>query len=682
MRIRTKKKKEKKIKRELVAVVSACIFCVVLVLSSASIYFTYSSTQQSLTKSLKETSKLVSDKIAKQIDSYSIIAESAALYQKDNGADKSATEEYLKQMCSQYGLNEIDMVNLSGVSILNGSSYQKDNAYLQSRKGDPFLTDPIIVDNKTAYFEYGRPYEDMVVIVKFPYSVLEKIVSDVKIGSTGSTYILNNKGAKVAHSDFSLVLKQQNNLEDVKTNPQMYGQVAQLEGEMIQGKTGFGFYTWKGDKKFGSYTSIAKTNGWSVNVTALESEFMAGVTTAIISTVALGILALAVAAFIIMKIANRITKPIDLVAGAVEKMSAGDLNVDLEIKRQDEIGKMSEKINEMAKQYRNIISDISRFLKELSNGNLTVQSECEYAGEFRRIRESMEAIAAGLNHTMTEINIAAQQVSSGSEQVSDGAQALSQGATEQASAIEELSATVNEVSSQVKNNAVHSGSASAKVNQVRLEIEQSNEKMQKMIGAMKEINETSGEIGKIIKTIEDIAFQTNILALNAAVEAARAGEAGKGFAVVADEVRNLAGKSAEAAKDTTVLIGSSIRAVEDGSRTADETAQSLMKVVAGANEITDLVARISSDTNGQASSIAQISQGIDQISAVVQTNSATSEESAAASEELSGQSQMLKNLVGEFRLKESEPASVESADKREGNGSAGANPTEKYGMES
>lgn len=673
-----KTNKAKKIKRELIVVVSLCIFCVVLVLSSASIYFTYSSTQQSLTKSLKETSKLVSDKITMQIDAYSIVAQSAALYQKNSNADQSSINNYMKQMCSQYGLTDIDLVGPFGTSLLNGTSYQEDNPFLQSKKGNPFLSDPIIVDSKTVYFEYAYPYYDVTVIIKFPYSVLEKIISDVKIGATGSTYILNSKGAKVAHSDMSLVLKQQNNLADVKKDPQTYGQVAQLETEMINGKTGFGFYTWKGDKKFGSYTAISKTNGWSVNVTALESEFMSGVTTTIFSTIVLGVLALAVASFIILKIANRITQPIAQVAGAVEKMAAGDLNVDLEIKRHDEIGNMSEKINAMVRQFRAIISDISRFLDEVSNGNLTVQSGCEYEGEFRQIRESMDAIDARLNHTMTDISIAAEQVSSGSEQVSNGAQALSQGATEQASAIEELSATINEVSDQVKNNAVHSGNASAKVAQIRLEMEQSNEKMQKMIDAMKEISGTSGEIGKIIKTIEDIAFQTNILALNAAVEAARAGEAGRGFAVVADEVRNLAEKSAEAAKNTTVLIGSSIRAVEGGSRIADETAHSLARVVENANEITDLVVRISNETNEQANSIAQISQGIDQVSAVVQTNSATAEESAAASEELSGQAQMLKNLVGEFRLKEETPDSCETAETSDFTSSETENSAEKY----
>ncbi|MDF2632002.1 MAG: tap 1 [Caproiciproducens sp.] len=644
------KSTKKSIKKELVVFVSTAIFCVILVLSSASIYFTYNSTQQSLSKSLKETSKLVSDKITKQIDSYSLIAESVGLYLKNSNGSQSEMQKYLEQLCSQNNLTEINIINQTNTSILTGKDFQEDNAYNQAKKGSSFLSDPVI-EKDTAYFEYAHPYENTVIIIKIPYSAIGTIITNVKLGNTGSTYILNNKGAKVAHSDFSLVLKQQNNLEDVKTNPQVYAQVAQLETEMTQGKTGFGFYVWKGDKKFGSYAPIAKTNGWSVNVTALESEFMSAVTTAVISTVVLGLLALLISVFITLKIANRITKPIDNVVGAIKRMADGDLSVDLEIKRYDEVGIISEQINVMVRQYRSIISDISKFLNEISQGNLTAQSECEYTGEFQQIRSSMDTIISRLNDTMTQINIASEQVNSGSQQVSNGAQALSQGATEQASSIEELSATITDVSQQVKENAVNSGSASSKVSQVSSGIEQSNGQMQNLIGAMGQISSTSSEIVKIIKTIEDIAFQTNILALNAAVEAARAGAAGKGFAVVADEVRNLASKSAEAAKNTTALIESSISAVEQGTKIADQTAQALMAVVAEANEVTSLVIQISDATNVQADSIAQITQGIDQVSAVVQTNSATAEESAAASEELSGQAEMLKTLVKEFKLK-------------------------------
>lgn len=218
--------------------------------------------------------------------------------------------------------------------------------------------------------------------------------------------------------------------------------------------------------------------------------------------------------------------------------------------------------------------------------------------------------------------------------------------------MEELAATINEISNQVKSNAENAHNVNKLADDVGLKMTESNQQMQTMIEAMKEISSSSSEIGKIIKTIEDIAFQTNILALNAAVEAARAGEAGKGFAVVADEVRNLASKSAEASKNTAVLIESSILAVEKGTKIADETAHTLLESVEGAQKVTRTIDQISKASEEQASSISQITQGIDQISNVVQTNSATAEESAAASEELSGQAQILKGLISQFKLKD------------------------------
>lgn len=252
---------------------------------------------------------------------------------------------------------------------------------------------------------------------------------------------------------------------------------------------------------------------------------------------------------------------------------------------------------------------------------------------------------------MAQIYNASQQVSSGSDQVANGAQALSQGSTEQAASALELSTAIGEIAQQVQSNAQHAKTASGQANNAGTELGLSNQKMQALIAAMDEINNSSKEISKVIKTIEDIAFQTNILALNAAVEAARAGTSGKGFAVVADEVRNLASKSAEAAKGTTALIESSIKSVGNGARLADETAKSLLIVVDEAMQASQSINQISIASEEQALSISHITTGMDQISSVIQTNSATAEQSAAASEELNGQAGMMKQLVNKFKLK-------------------------------
>lgn len=345
--------------------------------------------------------------------------------------------------------------------------------------------------------------------------------------------------------------------------------------------------------------------------------------------------------------------PVAELARAAIQMAAGNLDVEIGYQSKDELGVLSDQFREVGRKLRAIVEDEGQFLAKMAEGDLTVDSVCEeeYIGSFHPVLLSFRAIANRMNEALSQINASSQQVSGSSEQVSTGAQALSHGAIEQASSIEELAATVSDISERIKENAENASNANRKVNSVGDDMNLSNAKMQDMIKAMGDISNSSNEISKIIKTIEDIAFQTNILALNAAVEAARAGSAGKGFAVVADEVRNLASKSAEASKNTAALIENSIRAVRNGTEIASETAKTLLKVVEGAKEVTELMDRITEASQTQSGAIAQITLGIDEISSVIQTNSATAQESAAASEELAGQAQLMRQQVGRFRLK-------------------------------
>ncbi|MEG2875389.1 MAG: methyl-accepting chemotaxis protein [Hydrogenoanaerobacterium sp.] len=368
--------------------------------------------------------------------------------------------------------------------------------------------------------------------------------------------------------------------------------------------------------------------------------------------------ALIIAIIFAIFVSRSISRPVKACADRLVLLSQGDLHSPVPAATStDETGVMLKALDSTTTSISTLISDIGRGLGEMAHGNLDIESNADYKGDFSELKTSILLILSSFNDTLGQINQAADQVSSGSDQVSSGAQALSQGATEQASSVEELAATITEISEQVKNNAENAKNASLKTNEAGSEVANSNQKMQELIVAMGEISTSSQEIGKVIKTIEDIAFQTNILALNAAVEAARAGAAGKGFAVVADEVRNLASKSAEAAKGTTSLIEGSVKAVEKGTHLVDDTAKSLMSVVEGTSGVAVIVDKIAIASGEQANSIAQVTQGVDQISSVVQTNSATAEESAAASEELSGQASMLKNLVSGFKLKKTATAS-------------------------
>lgn len=353
-------------------------------------------------------------------------------------------------------------------------------------------------------------------------------------------------------------------------------------------------------------------------------------------------------------IIRKLRKGLKEVSAAAEQMTAGNFDIAITYNDKDEIGLVGESLTKLAANTNAVIDDISVVLEEVAGGNLTVgvANEAIYVGVFSRIIVSLNGFLSRLNGTLTQIDVASGQVASGSEQVSGGAQALSQGATEQASSIEELSATINLISEMIVSNASDATEANTKTGIAGAELGEANERMSELVGAMKEISDSSEEIHKIIKAIEDIAFQTNILALNAAVEAARAGDAGKGFAVVADEVRNLAGKSAEAANNTTILIENTVNSIEKGNNLVNEVAEKMESVAAAAGAVAELNARIADSSKGAAEAITQVTTGIDQISSVVQNNSATSEQSAAASEELSGQASMLKELVAQFSLRE------------------------------
>ncbi|WP_051280810.1 methyl-accepting chemotaxis protein [Anaerovorax odorimutans] len=471
---------------------------------------------------------------------------------------------------------------------------------------------------------------------------LSNIMKGYELGDTGFFVFLSKGGSVIYDDDNANIMK---NVSEIDLSQE----VLDLYNNKTEGYTEYQ----RGDEDVYGYYSLIGDTGWSVLSSMPKAEYYEAYNGVTKLAVTLFIIILIILSVIIFFISKGIVKPLKRLSKVANQIADGDLEVSIEHKSKDETSQVAaamERTIVRLKEYVKYINEITSVLDEMASGNFIFDLKYDYLGDFAKIKSALLNIQKTFTETLKNITISADQVASGSDQVASGAQALSQGAMEQASSIEELSATINEISQHIKHNAENADNASQISMESSKEVELGSNQMKDMIIAMEEISNASKEIGKIIKTIDDIAFQTNILALNAAVEAARAGEAGKGFAVVADEVRNLAGKSAEAAKNTTVLIETAITAVENGTQIVDKTAQSLDKIVSGAEKTTELIGEISQASNDQATSMTQVTLGVDQISSVVQTNSATAEESAAASEELSGQAQMLKQLVSQFKL--------------------------------
>ncbi|MBQ9989641.1 MAG: methyl-accepting chemotaxis protein [Lachnospiraceae bacterium] len=372
---------------------------------------------------------------------------------------------------------------------------------------------------------------------------------------------------------------------------------------------------------------------------------------ALIAIIVLIIVAVIAARRIGNNIVNSIVGPLKEVEEASKELARGNLHVNVTYEGKDEIGTMATNLESAIVTLRSYVDDISAHMEQFCQGDFRVKPQSEWLGDFKTILKSFKDFEKNMADTVNGIKAASDQVDSGADQVSQSANELAQGASDQASITEELIATVETISQQISDNAKNAKDISKDVENAGIAIDNSNVKMQEMVDSMNEIDQTSRQISKIIDTINSIASQTNLLALNASIEAARAGEAGRGFAVVADQVSVLAAQSAEAAKESNVLIESSVEAVAKGMVIAKDTAQQLENVADSARNVTAEVSRVADALAAQTEAFEQINSGVEHINDVVQTNSATSEECAAASEEMSSQASMLAELVAQFKVK-------------------------------
>ena len=473
---------------------------------------------------------------------------------------------------------------------------------------------------------------------------ISQIVSQVQIEDTGGIFLVDTRtDTIIGHKDPNITGKTLGELTEG-----LYGYVSQ---RISNGATGLDLYE-------GSYVQVEQVPGsdWAAVAYVSRGEVLQELNQLTGSMLLVAVLAvLVLVVLVVIQVRRVIGRPVQELSRVATRIAQGELNQKIHYHSNDELGVLADDFNQVTLQLRSYvtyINEIADTLREIADGNLTFTLQQEYNGEFEKIKSSLEEISYALNGIMGQLRAASKDVAAGAEQVSNSATTLSQGSTEQAAEVETLAGHINAVSDSVHKIAQGAQEARRLSQAVKDGLLSSNDKMKNMTVVIQRISDKSTEIHKVVKTIEDIAFQTNILALNAAVEAARAGAAGKGFAVVADEVRALAGKSSEAAQETTVLLSQTVESMDEGVQAAQDTATSMLDVVAHADEMSKLIDGIADYTRQQDVNAEEITQGIGQISTVVQTNVATAEESAAASEELSGQAAMLRELVSRFQLRE------------------------------
>ena len=630
-------------------------------------YLNFHGTQATLETTLSELALQTSVRVENRLSRYVAIVKEIGMDPRMGDAFTVAEKlELLQRRADTYGFSERGYIDKDGwgyETLDDVIDYRTDHCYIKGMGNEEFVFGPQGVGGRPIiYFcapikQGGYNDGEITGVVYFGIesSMLHDIIDEIHVGQSGRTYIMDENGTYIACMNQKYVDEGMNNVNHTHKDNAEFDGCSELEAQAISmtdpDGTVFGQVSGGGVERYLAYSLIGGTDGWVIGVTTEVNEWMGETTFAIVITILVGLVVIAAAIVICIVTANGIANPIRKTVDVMNAVASGNLDVSVKHTSDDETGQLAASINSTINSLNGYVGEISRLCEQLAVGDFNIHRQIEFNGDFVSIIEALNSLAYGLSDTMQQIDVSAAHVNQGAAQISNGASSLASGTSEQASSIQELASIILTLKDKVDINAKNAEEANQKANQTGEKMSLSNKHMQEMVVAMNNISDKSNEISKIIKAIEDIAFQTNILALNAAVEAARAGAAGKGFAVVADEVRSLASKSAEAATDTTKLIQQTIEAVESGSHIVEEAAEALNSSVDVTNQTIKLINEIWTASTEQAAMIEQVNTGVDQISSVVQTNSATAEQSAASSEELNGQATALQNLTSKFVLK-------------------------------
>ncbi len=647
--------------------ITVCIILTVLIglvtSGSLSIMLNYNNTMSTVEQMMSQTAVLAAGRVQQELKAYkNVVMEVGGIPQlSDPEVSVEEKQAIIDERISMHGFRRGNIVGADGISIFDGNDYSDREYVRQAMQGNVFVSEPLIskvtgelsIMVAAPLYSEGNYGKSIVGVVYFvPHETfLNDIVSAIQVGENSRAYMINKSGDTIADITLDTITVQ--NIEAEAKSDSSLQELAAIHAKMRQGQNGFGSYINGEDKMFATYAPVLDTDGWSIAVTAPQINYLASTRDVIVINVIMIIVSILISVIVALVLALNIGRPMKACVERMKLLVAGDLETPMpKITNKDETGMLVRSTETLVEGLRIVIHDISYLLNEMANQNLDVHTEHEevYVGSFQDILLSMRNMRIELSSAMRQVNHSAEEVANASNQLSSSAQTLSQGTVEQASSVQELATRISTISEEVKNTASGALNVRSQTHQTGEEVFLCNQKMQNLVEAMTKIQTSSEEIEKILKTIDDIAFQTNILALNAAVEAARAGSAGKGFAVVAQEVRELAGKSAQAAKDTSDLIANSTNAVHTGTEIAQSTADILLGVVGSIQSVVDAIDHIAIVSNEQSESVEQVSEGINQISVVVQSNSATAEQGAAASEQLSAESACLKELVNHFTL--------------------------------
>ncbi len=651
------------IRKKITVCLMATVLAALVLVGASSITLNYRSTIATVDQMMRQTAVLAAERIEQELTAYKNVAvDTGCIPQLSDPltpvADKQAI---IDERVAMHGFQRGNVIGADGISIFDGKDYSDREYVQQAMSGNVYVSEPLVskitgelsIMVAAPIYANGTRGGGIAGVVYFvpPETFLNDIVSSINISENCRAYMINKNGDTIA--DITLdTITTQNVEREAQSDSSLKGRAA-IHAEMRQGKNGFAGFNASDGPRYAAYAPVGGTDGWSMAVTTMQKDYLSDTYVSILINILVSVVAALASIVVAVKLASNISVPMRACCQRMKQLVEGDLKSPVpETRGQDETAELTRATADMIAGLNTIIDDIGYLLNELAHQNFDVNSDHRetYVGGFQNILLSMRNLKLSLSDTLRQIDSSASQVSSASNQVSVGAQSLSQGSMQQASAVEQLAATVNEISTSAKKTAAAAEQASQFVGQAGAQLGTSVNYVKDLNTAMEKISGSSEEISKIIATIENIAFQTNILALNAAVEAARAGSAGKGFAVVADEVRNLASKSEEAAKATKELIGGSIAAVTEGSRVVGMVTGSLERTNSIAGNVTTQMDIVVKAVDEQTEAIAQVTEGIDQISSVVQTNSATAQQSAAASEELSAEASGLKQMVDQFTL--------------------------------